>query len=350
MGDIIARIPIIQGAMGVGVSLSSLAAAVANEGAIGVISGVQIGYDEPDFLTNNHDANVRALKKHIKRAKELCKDGILGVNLLTAMKNYKDMALAAVEMEIDIIISGAGLPLDLPALVEGSKTKIAPIVSSGKAAALISKVWDKKFKRLPDLVIVEGPEAGGHLGFSKEELESKSFRPLEELVVEVIESLKPFEEKYNVNIPVIAAGGIFSGEDIAKYIKLGADGVQMGTRFVGTEECDAHINFKQAYIASEEKDIRLVKSPVGMPGRAIDNEFTQLLDTQNIKVKRCYNCLIPCDPKTTPYCISEALINSVSGDVDHGLIFSGSNAYRVDKIVTVKELISELVDETEASL
>lgn len=336
--------------MGVGVSLSKLAAAVAKEGGIGVISGVQIGFDEDDFIKNNQEANVRALRKHIQKAKELCKDGILGVNLLAAMKNYKDMAMAAVEEEIDLIISGAGLPLDLPPIVENSKTKIAPIVSSGKAAALICKVWDKKYKRTSDMFIVEGPNAGGHLGFSKEELESASHKNLEELVVEVVEAIKPYEEKYNVKIPVIAAGGVFTGEDIARYIKLGASGVQMGTRFVATHECDAHINFKNTYVNSKEEDMRLVKSPVGMPGRAVNNEFTKRLDTENVPVKRCYDCLVPCNPKDTPYCISQALINSVTGNIDEGLVFSGSNAYKVDKIVSVKELIEELVSEAEKNL
>ncbi len=345
LGDRIAKLPIIQGAMGVGVSLSSLASAVACEGAIGVISGVQIGYDEPDFLTNNAEANIRALKKHIKRAKEICSDGIIGVNLLTAMKNYKKMVVTAVEMKIDLIISGAGLPLDLPALVANSQTKIAPIVSSGKAATLISKVWDKKYKRIPDMIIVEGSEAGGHLGFSKEELEKSEFKNLEELVPEVIEAIKPFEEKYNQKIPVIAAGGVYSGEDIAKFIKLGAGGVQMATRFVATKECDAHINFKNSYVNAKKEDIRLVQSPVGMPGRAVDNEFTKKLDKGNIPVKHCYNCLVPCNPATTPYCISQALIQSVKGDMENGLVFAGSNAYKIDKITTVKDLIKELCEE-----
>ena len=331
-------------------SLSSLASAVACEGGIGVISGVQIGYDEPDFLTNNSEANVRALKRHIKKAKDICKDGILGLNLLTAMTNYKEMVLAAVEMKIDIIISGAGLPLDLPSLVEGSDTKIVPTVSSGKAAAVISKMWDRKYKRLPDMVIVEGADAGGHLGFTKEELLNKDYKSLEELVVEVIEALKPYMEKYQVDIPVIAAGGIFTGEDIAKFIKLGASGVQMGTRFVGTHECDAHINFKNSYINAEYEDIRLVQSPVGMPGRAVNNEFTKKLDIENVPVKRCYDCLVPCNPATTPYCISQALIQSVTGDMANGLVFAGSNAYKVNKIVSVKELMKELVEEAEKFL
>lgn len=350
LGDLVASVPIIQGAMGVGVSLSSLASSVANEGGIGMISGVQIGYDEPDFETNNGEANVRALRKHIRKARELSPKGILGVNLLTAINNYKEMTKAAVEEKIDLIVSGAGLPKDLPEFIKGSKTKIAPIVSSGKAATLISKLWDRRFSYIPDLIIVEGPDAGGHLGFSLDELESETKPKLKEKVVEVIQAVKPFEEKYNKKIPVVAAGGIFSGKDIAEYLKLGAAGVQMGTRFVATHECDADIKFKEAYMNSKEGQVQIVQSPVGMPGRAIRNKLVETVESARIPVTRCYNCLKPCNPKETPYCISGALINAVKGELEQGLIFAGSNAYRINKIVSTKELIRELVTETEEAL
>lgn len=340
----VARVPIVQGAMGIGVSLSGLAAAVANAGGIGVISGVQTGFREPDFVKNNLEANKRAMIAQIKRARELT-DGIIGINVLAAMNNYKELVMTAIAQGIDIVVTGAGLPLELPELVKGTKTKIAPIVSSGKAAAVISKVYDKKFSRTADMFIVEGPEAGGHLGFKKEDLESGNFKPLTELVTEVLEAIKPFEEKYNIKIPVIAAGGVFTGQDIAQYLNLGASGVQMATRFVGTEKCDADINFKMAYLNATKEDIRLITSPVGMPGRAINNSFAKRLDEGNIKVTRCYNCLIPCDPRTTPYCISDALMSSVQGG--DGLVFAGSNAYRINKIIKVQELIDELVHEAE---
>ncbi|KNF07860.1 putative enoyl-[acyl-carrier-protein] reductase II [Gottschalkia purinilytica] len=350
LGDLVAKVPIVQGAMGIGVSLSKLASSVANEGGIGVISGVQIGYEESDFETNSYAANIRALRAHIRKARELSPNGILGVNLMVAIKNYKDMVKTAIEEKIDLIVSGAGLPMDLPEMIKETKTKLAPIVSSGKAAALISKMWDRKFDYIPDMVIVEGPEAGGHLGFSKEEINGKSATKLEKIVKDVIVALKPYEEKYNKPIPVIAAGGIYDGFDIAKYIKLGASGVQMATRFVATEECDAHINFKQAYVKASASEVGLVKSPVGMPGRAIYNNLTQKLEKGNIAVKKCYDCLRPCDPKNTPYCISKALIDSVKGDVEEGLVFAGSNAHRIDKIVSVKELMASLVLEAEGAL
>lgn len=346
LGDKVIKLPIIQGGMGVGVSRSSLAAAVANEGGLGVISGVQIGFLEPDFETNTLEANIRALKKEIKRAKELSPDGVIGINLMVAINNYETLARAAVDEGIDIIISGAGLPIGLPSMVEGSKTKIAPIVSSGKAAHVICKMWDKKHKVIPDLIVIEGPDAGGHLGYSLEELSEENKPDLKDIVKEVMEVIKPFEEKYGKKIPVAAAGGIFTGKDIAEYLKLGASAVQIATRFIATEECDADINYKKAFINASKEDIQIVKSPVGMPGRAIRNKFVEAPP----RVTKCYNCLKPCNPKETPYCISRALINAVKGNVDEGLIFTGSNGYKIEKIVTVKELISELVSEAEEVL
>lgn len=346
IGELEVRVPIIQGGMGIGVSLSSLASAVAREGGIGIISGAQIGYREPDFEKNTVEANKRALVKEIRRARELSEGGVIGVNFLAAMKDFDEIVKVSVDEGIDIIISGAGLPNSLPKLVENTKTKIAPIVSSGKAAAVICKLWDKRYSRLPDLVVVEGPEAGGHLGFSRKDLDEHK-QTLPELVVDVVEALKYFEEKYNVKIPVIAAGGIYDGKDIVKFLKLGAAGVQMATRFVTTHECDANIKFKEAYINSTIDKIKIVQSPVGMPGRAIENEFVVKATEGRIPVRKCFRCLKNCDPATTPYCITKALIESVNGNLEEALIFTGSNAYRASKIVSVKELMAELVIEAE---
>lgn len=350
IGNLIADVPIIQGAMGVGVSRSKLASAVANVGGIGVIAGVQIGYEEEDFETDNDSANLRGLVKEIRKARELSPNGILGVNILSAVNNYKDMVKAAVKEKIDLIISGAGLPKNLPGMIKGSNTKIAPIVSSGRAASVISRLWTRKFDYLPDAIIVEGPKAGGHLGFTKAELELNPVADLKDLVRDVLEAVRPFSDKYKKEIPIIAAGGIFDGCDIAEYLRMGASGVQMATRFVATEECDADINFKKAYIDATKEDIQLVKSPVGMPGRAIRNSLVASLERGNLPVAKCYNCLKPCDPADTPYCISEALIRSVKGDIDKGLIFVGENGYRLTEITTVPKLIKELVDETKECL
>ncbi|WP_297439441.1 nitronate monooxygenase family protein [uncultured Clostridium sp.] len=342
IGNLVAKLPIIQGGMGVGVSLSRLAGAVAKCGGIGVISAAQPGYKELDFEKSNFKANIRALKKHIKIAKENSNGGIIGVNIMVAMTNYSKFVMAAIEGGADLIISGAGLPKELPNIAKEYNIKLAPIVSSIKGARVILKMWDRHSGVAPDMVVVEGPKAGGHLGFKKEEIET-SIDCLETEIVGIIEEVKKYEEKYNKEIPVIAAGGVFTGEDIAKFLKLGASGVQMGTRFVGTDECDASDEFKAAYLNSTEDDIRLVKSPVGMPGRGIRNEFIDKSEgLGNIAVKKCYNCLLPCNPKDTPYCISDALINSVNGKISEGLIFCGSNAHRVNKIVPVKELMEEL--------
>ncbi|MBU3190109.1 nitronate monooxygenase family protein [Clostridium bowmanii] len=350
IGELIARVPIIQGGMGVGVSLSSLASAVANEGGIGIISTAQIGYREKDFGTNAKQANKRALRNEIIKARELSPKGVIGINIMVAMNNYEELTTVALEEGIDIIISGAGLALNLPKIAKGFKTKLAPIVSSAKAATVISKMWDRKDQCAADLIVVEGPEAGGHLGFSMESLIENKAQDLLDIVKEVIEAIKPFEEKYNKKIPVVAAGGIYTGADIAELIKIGAAGVQMATRFVATDECDASLAFKMAYINSKKEDIKIVKSPVGMPGRAINNKFMKSVQENGCKVDKCYLCIKDCDPRQTPYCITEALIQAVKGNLDRGLIFVGSNAAKVDKIVSVKELMSELVAEAEINL
>ncbi|WP_459480228.1 NAD(P)H-dependent flavin oxidoreductase [Clostridium saccharoperbutylacetonicum] len=344
IGNLVAPIPIIQGGMGVGVSASNLAAAVAKAGGIGIISAAQLGYKEDDFEKNTLEANLKALKKHIELAKSKAVNGIIGINAMVATNNYEEHIRAAIEAGVDLIISGAGLPTMLPKIVKGSSVKIAPIVSSLKAAKVILKLWDKHDNIAPDLVVIEGPKAGGHLGFKVEELENDSV-DFDQSVVDIISETKKYAEKYNKEIPVVVAGGVFDGYDIAKYLKLGANGVQMATRFVATEECDASDEFKNAYINCSKEDIQIVKSPVGMPGRAISNPFVKKVHATGEKVTRCYNCLTPCNPATTPYCISKALINAVNGNIDEGLIFCGENASKITKITTVQELMDELVSE-----
>lgn len=345
IGDLTARLPIIQGGMGIGVSLNGLASAVANEGGIGVISAAVVGMFEPDFASNYLEANIRALKNEIRKAREKTK-GILGVNIMVALSNFTDMAKTAIDEGIDIIFAGAGLPLNLPQLLtEAKKTKLVPIVSSARAAGLIAKRWFDKYKYLPDAIVVEGPKAGGHLGFSVEQLEDPDYS-LEKLVSAVIKEVKPFEEKGNRAIPVIAAGGIFSGEDIYKFIKLGASGVQMATRFVTTEECDASIDFKQSYIDCSKDDISIIKSPVGMPGRAIINKFIEDVNLGEKKPYSCpFHCIVTCDYKNSPYCIAVALLNAQRGNLKHGFAFAGENAYKCTEIVSVKELVESLKKE-----
>ena len=345
IGDLRSRLPIIQGGMGIGISLSGLASAVANQGGIGVISVACIGWREPDFYSNYLEANIRALKNEIRTARAKTK-GIIGVNIMVAMTNFKDMVRTSIDEGIDIIFSGAGLPLDLPSYLNGSKkTKLVPIVSSGRAAKMIAKVWSEKYNYVPDAVVVEGPMAGGHLGFKEDQLNDPKFS-LENILVEVINELKYFEEKLKKRIPVIAAGGIYSGKDIYKMMQLGASGVQMATRFVTTDECDASLEFKNSYIEAKEEDIGIIKSPVGMPGRAIINKF---IDDVRLGVKKpfkCpYHCIKTCDYKESPYCISLALINAQKGFLNKGFAFAGSNAYKADKIISVKELMETLEKE-----
>ncbi|WP_288479459.1 nitronate monooxygenase family protein [uncultured Clostridium sp.] len=344
IGNLQVRLPIIQGGMGVGVSLSSLAAAVTNAGGIGVISAADIGFKEKDFNTNSKAANLRALKEHIKIAKEKTKNGVLGVNIMVVTKDYEDYVKTAIEAGIDLIISGAGMPTALPKIVKDSTVKIAPIISSLKACRVIMKLWEKHNNRLPDAVIVEGPKAGGHLGFKKDQINMKE-EEFEAEVVKIIDHVKEYEEKYNTQIPVLVAGGVFDGNDIAKYLKLGASGVQMATRFVATDECDASDDFKNAYLNSTINDVEIVSSPVGMPGRAILNDFVKRTKEGKVKVERCYDCMIPCNPADTPYCITQALINSVTGNIDNGLVFCGENAHRIKEIVPVQKLMDSLEKE-----
>lgn len=345
IGDLIARLPIIQGGMGIGVSLSGLAAAVANEGGIGVISAAGIGMMEPDFSTNYVESNIRALRREIRKARELTK-GILGVNIMVALSNFADMAKTAIEEGIDIIFSGAGLPLNLPSfLKESGHTKLVPIVSSARAAGLVAKRWLEKYNYAPDAIVVEGPMAGGHLGFKSEQIADPDYE-LEKLVSEVIREAEKIEDKAGKPIPVIAAGGIYTGEDINKFIKLGASGVQMATRFVTTVECDASLDFKKAYIDCRKEDIGIIKSPVGMPGRVIINEFINDVKAGNKKPYKCpYHCIITCDYESSPYCIALALINAKKGKMNNGFAFAGKNAYRAEKIVSVEELINTLIQE-----
>lgn len=348
LGDLVARIPIVQGGMGVGISLSGLAAATANAGGVGVIAAAGIGLLEPDGMKDFAAANLRALRREIRRARELTK-GIIGVNIMVALTNFADMVKAAVEEGIDVIFAGAGLPVNLPELVKaGAKTKLAPIVSSARAAALVAKRWIDKYGRRPDAVVVEGPEAGGHLGFKREQLEDEAFS-LRKLVPEVVEALAPLAGPEGP-IPVIAGGGVWSGADIKDLLDLGAAGVQMATRFVATDECDAAQGFKEAYVNSGPGDLEIIASPVGMPGRAIRNRFLDEVAEGRKKPFACpYHCIVTCDPEKAPYCISLALLNAQKGRLEHGFAFAGSNAGRVESIVPVQALVDSLVGEYEAA-
>lgn len=356
MGNLTAKVPVIQGGMGVGISLSSLAGAVAKAGGVGIISTAQIGFRDPDFLKEPLEANLRAIKTEFDKARQIAPDGIIGFNIMVATKQYALYVKEAIQAGADIIISGAGLPVSLPEIAKGAKTKIAPIVSTAKSAMVICKMWDRKYQKAPDLVVIEGPLAGGHLGFSPEQLAEYGAdtqdvaatyqkEAYDREIQDIIKVVKGYEEKYGQHIPVVVAGGIYDRQDVEHAISLGADGVQVGTRFVTTKECDAPMSYKQAYMDATQEDIVITKSPVGMPGRAIMNPFLKSVKDEPAKIGHCYRCLEHCNPANIPYCITKALSNAAEGDLDNALLFCGSNAYRSNKIETVDEVIRELVGE-----
>lgn len=344
IGDKIAKWPIVQGGMGVGVSLSSLAGAVAAEGGVGIISSAQIGFKNSLFETNPFMANLKAIEEEFLKARKIAPEGIIGFNIMVALKHYKEYVVKAASVGADIIISGAGLATSLPEYVSGYMTKIAPIVSSKRAAEVLLKLWDRRYKRTADMVVIEGPKAGGHLGFSKEELVNITDEGYEKEICDIIETVKSYGKKYAVDIPVIVAGGIDSSKEVRKIMSLGANGVQVASRFVTSYECDVDAAFKQAYIDSKKEDIEIVTSPVGMPGRAIKNKFIQNVENgQKQKVKKCYGCLEKCSITDIPYCITEALINAAKGDVENGLVFCGANTYKIKKLESVNEIIESLL-------
>ena len=349
IGDLESSIPIVQGGMGVGISLSGLASAVANEGGIGVISAAGIGMLEPDFNRNFKEANKRALRREIKKAREMTA-GVIGINIMVALSDYYDLLQVALDEGADVVFLGAGLPLKIPKTLLPNRSKKAAvkviiIVSSARAAKLIFQYWGRNYNHVPDAVVVEGPLAGGHLGFKKEQINNPDYT-LEKTLPGVISVLKPYEESFNKSIPVIAAGGVYTGADIYKFIKSGAQGVQMATRFVATHECDASTAFKEAYVNCKKEDLTIIDSPVGLPGRAIKNRFLENISAGIKKPIKCpWKCLKTCDFKRSPYCICAALTNAKKGILEKGFAFAGANAYRINTITSVRELIKTLLIE-----
>jgi NAD(P)H-dependent flavin oxidoreductase YrpB (nitropropane dioxygenase family) len=350
LGGLTVPVPIIQGGMGVGISMSGLASAVANQGGVGVISAAGLGLVHRNKTLDYLEANIAGLRTEIRKAKEKTK-GVIGVNVMMAMTNFADLVRTSIAEKADVIFSGAGLPLDLPKfLQQDSVTKLVPIVSSGRAAKIICDKWKTMFDYLPDAIVVEGPKAGGHLGFKKDQIDNQSYS-LEELIPQVVDVAHSFEDKYNQEIPVIAAGGIYSGSDIYKIMQKGAKGVQMGTRFVTSEECDASAAFKQTYINAHQEDIEIIQSPVGMPGRALRNIFIdKVRDGLKTPIKCPFHCIKTCDVSSSPYCIITALYNAYKGNMKNGYAFAGSNAYLATKISSVKEIFNDIVQELQTAI
>ena len=349
IGNLTAKIPVVQGGMGVAISLSGLASAVANEGGIGVISAVGIGMTEPDYIKNFHEANIRALRKEIRKARILS-NGAIGVNIMLALTDYEELIITSIQEKIDVIFMGAGLPMKIPTIIEnaglnGHNTKLVPKVSSAKAAKVIFQYWANKFNFIPDAVVVEGPLAGGHLGFSKTDLTDDSIT-LASIVRETVNILIPFEEKFGKKIPVIAGGGINSGKNMYDILEAGAQAVKIGTLFVPTYECDAATAFKESYINSKKEDIVIIDSPVGLPGRVIKNNFVEQIMLGKTKPYKCpWRCLTTCNVSDAPFCIAQALFNSAQGKMDEGFVFAGAKAYLSDKMRHVSEVIETLISE-----
>ena len=340
---LIAKYPIVQGGMGVGISLDRLAGNVALAGGVGIISTAQIGFREPGYDESPLETNLAAIKKYIDKAREIANGGVIGVNIMVATRHYEEYVKAAVKAGVDLIVSGAGLPTMLPELVKNTKTKIAPIVSSVKSAKVICKLWDRHYSKSPDMVVIEGPKAGGHLGFSKDEVENITDEEYDKEIVAIKQVVDEYAEKYSKHIPVIFGGGVYDRKDVEHYMSLGIDGVQMGTRFVTTYECDASDEYKQSYINAKKEDIRIVKSPVGMPGRAIYNDFMAKSETETFKLKKCHQCIVTCKAKDIPYCITDALVNAANGDADNALLFCGEKAYKATKLEHVSDIFAEIV-------
>lgn len=340
-------LPLIQGGMGVGVSMGGLAGAVAAEGAMGTLSTADAGWNEPDFAAHPQQANLRALRREVQRAKRLAAGaGLVAVNAMVATRQYADSVRTALEAGADAIVSGAGLPLELPALAEGFEALLAPIVSGPRAAQLICRTWAKRYGRVPDFVVLEGCQAGGHLGFEEADLLSGRCTPLSRLIPEVLAALRPFEEKFGRAIPLFCAGGVATGAEMARCTRLGAAGAQLATRFIATEECDAGQGYKDVLLAARPEDLRIIHSPVGMPGRAVNSPLVQRLAAgMRQPPAHCSGCIKSCRPAETPFCITHALIEAVKGNWEEGLFFSGSRVDLVDRMRTVPDLIDELMKE-----
>ena len=347
--------PIVQGGMGVGVSWDQLAGTVSKEGGLGVVSSVGTGIYENRAYADKLMADGRpyeaenfysrkALFKIFENARKICGDAPLACNILYAMNDYDRIVKDACDAGADIIITGAGLPLTMPeAAKDYPDVALVPIVSTAKALRILCRRWEKTHGRLPDAVIVEGPLSGGHQGFKRD----ACFLPenqLEEILPPVVEEAKKWGD-----IPVIAAGGVWDHDDIVRMMELGADGVQMGTRFIGTHECDASDNFKQVILDSTEETIKLVKSPVGYPAHSVQTNLQKMIREGTAPKIACIsNCVWPChrgeEAKVVGYCIADRLSDAADGMVETGLFFSGSNGYRLNEIISVRELMDKLMN------
>lgn len=332
-------IPIVQGGMGIGISMGELAGEVAKQGGMGTISFVNCGYKEKDFYKNPIEANKRAFVKNLKKAQEISNgNGIIIVNLMHVINNFTEYLNFINTTKIDGVVVGAGLPLELPKYIDKEKI-IAPIISSARALKILMKKWIKNFNRRPDFIIFEGPKAGGHLGFKKEELNIDIQKELRE----IIKIKEEFEEKH---IPLFIGGGFGSKKAIDWALENGADGVQIGTGFLFTNESGMEKNAKIKLLEMSQKKLinnEIIQSPVGLFARSLNTKFVEKVKSERVSSSKCINCISTCNPSNTPYCINEALIRAVKGDLNEGLYFSGTDIENIDKVVSVEEYISNLI-------
>ena len=346
------EIPIVQGGMGVGISWSQLAGNVSKEGGLGVISSVGTGYydkkehvkrlvaERPLEVENFY--SKEALIKIFSDARKICGNKPIACNVLYAINDYGRVVKDSCEAGANIIITGAGLPTNMPEFTaDYPDVALVPIVSSAKALKIICKRWQKRYDRLPDAVILEGPKSGGHQGFTYDQCGLEE-NQLENLVKPVVEEAAAWG-----GMPVIAAGGVWDKTDIEEMMSLGASGVQMGTRFIGTHECDAHDNFKEVLLGAQEEDIQLMGSPVGYPARGVRTNLTGLVERREGPSIKCIsNCVAPCnrgvEAKEVGFCIADRLSDAYEGNLELGLFFSGTNGYRINEIISVKELMKKL--------
>jgi NAD(P)H-dependent flavin oxidoreductase YrpB (nitropropane dioxygenase family) len=338
-----ARFPVVQGGMGVRISGHRLAGHVAKAGGIGLIAAAGLGLNSGLYNGKNFfKADREALKIELTKARAIAPQGVLGVNCMVAVTNYDEAIQAACEAGTQLIVSGAGLPLGLPALTaDYPDVALVPIVSSVKAAELIARKWHR-YGRLPDAVVVEDPDtAGGHLGDKLENIGTGQYDQYA-----TVRGVKAyFLENWQLDIPVIAAGGVWDRADLQYALANGADGVQMGSRFVCTLECDASDGFKQAYLDARQEDIGLMMSPAGLPARALIKNIAAVRQHDlDLKLKCPLNCLKKCSykEKLERFCVVTALDRAQRGDVETGVLFCGTNAWKSDHIGSVEEIFAEL--------
>lgn len=334
-------VPLIQGGMGIGISMGNLAGHVARCGGMGVVSSVNTGFRSPHFVRSPQQSNQVAIMQEIRKARDIAGNtGIVAVNAMMAANHNEIQIAQAIQAGADCVIAGAGLPVKLPEQVVGKSVAIAPIISSGNALDTLCRYWERRYQRAPDFVILEGPDAGGHLGFSIEELRNPP--SLVTLLEEVRAVTIPIEQKIGRAVPIFAAGGITSAKQVERLQELGAAGVQLGTRFIATHECDASQGFKEMYVKHFSNDLELIKSPAGLPGRAINtNLVTAIKKMGRIPPNHCVRCLSTCDPAKTHFCISRALAEAQRGNEIEGLFFAGKGIDSVTEITSVEAVFDE---------